>query len=126
MKLKSISSLEVNFMPDVKYPKIIKSLPKIDIHLSGVQGWLAQGKDFQIVFFEIEPTDILPPHKHKAQWGIVIEGEMSLTIGGETKRYKKGDSYYIPEGVEHQAEFHTHFKALDFFAEPARYKIKSK
>jgi hypothetical protein len=26
--------------------------------------------------------------------------------------------------VEHQAEFHSHFRALDFFAEPERYKAK--
>ena len=106
------------------YPEIITSLPKADIPLPGVQGWIAQGQDFQIVFFDIEPTGTLPPHSHSAQFGIVIEGEMSLTVGGKTKRYSKGDSYYIPEEVEHQAEFHTHFRALDFFAEPARYSTK--
>lgn len=106
------------------YPKIITSLPNADISIEGVKGWIAQGKDFQIVFFEIEPAGILPPHSHRAQWGIVVEGEMSLTIGGKTKRYTKGDSYYIPEGVLHQAEFHSYFRALDFFAEPRRYKEK--
>ncbi|MFX1285791.1 MAG: cupin domain-containing protein [Promethearchaeota archaeon] len=107
------------------FPDIITSLPKADIAMEGVKGWIAQGKDFQIVFFEIEPTGILPPHSHSAQWGIVIEGEMSLTIAGETKKYTKGDNYYIPEGAVHQAEFHTHFRALDFFAEPERYKSKN-
>ncbi len=107
------------------FPNIITSLPRVDISLEGVKGWIAQGKDFQIVFFEIEPVGILPPHSHSAQWGIVIEGEMSLTIAGETRKYTKGDSYYIPEGVVHQAEFHTQFRALDFFAEPERYKKKN-
>ncbi len=106
------------------FPDIITSLPNADISMEGVKGWIAQGKDFQIVFFEIEPTGILPPHSHSAQWGIVVEGEMSLTIAGETKKYTKGDSYYIPEGVVHQAKFHTHFRALDFFAEPSRYNLK--
>ncbi|MHA2203352.1 MAG: cupin domain-containing protein [Candidatus Hodarchaeales archaeon] len=106
-----------------KFPKIITSLPIADIPIEGVQGWVAQGKDFQIIFFEIEPGS-LPPHSHSTQWGIVVEGEMSLTIGKDIKRYKKGDSYYIPEGVIHQAEFHTHFRALDFFEEPERYKTK--
>jgi quercetin dioxygenase-like cupin family protein len=106
------------------YPEIITSLPQADIPLSGVQGWIAQGKEFQIIFFDIEPTGTLPPHRHSGQFGVVIEGEMSLTIAGETKKYTKGDTYYIPDGVEHQAEFHCQFKALDFFAEPERYKIK--
>ncbi|MFW9995551.1 MAG: cupin domain-containing protein [Candidatus Odinarchaeota archaeon] len=107
-----------------QYPDIIRSLPEADVSLPGVQAWLAQGKNFQIAFFDIEPIGELPPHSHKAQFGVVLEGEMSLTIGGETKKYSKGDSYYIPEGVIHQAIFHTRFKAMDFFAEPDRYKIK--
>lgn len=111
-------------MVENSYPDIITSLPAANIPIPGVQGWIAQGKDFQIVFFDIEPTGALPPHSHAAQFGIVIEGEMSLTIAGKTTRCKKGDSYFIPEGIEHQAEFHSRFRALDFFAEPARYKTK--
>ncbi|MFX0182372.1 MAG: cupin domain-containing protein [Candidatus Hodarchaeota archaeon] len=111
-------------MTKIPYPEIITSLPQADIPLSGVQGWIAQGKEFQCVFFNIESTGLVPPHCHSAQFGIVIEGEMSLTISGETKRYTKGDTYYIPEGVEHQAEFHSHFRSVDFFAEPERYKSK--
>ena len=108
-----------------KFPKIITSLPEADIPIEGVQGWIAQGKDSQVVFFEIEPGEI-PPHSHSAQWGIVIEGEITLTIEGETRKYRKGDHYYIPEGATHYAECHTFVRALDFFAEPHRYKSKTK
>ncbi|MHA1448986.1 MAG: cupin domain-containing protein [Candidatus Hodarchaeales archaeon] len=108
------------------YPEIIRNLPEADVSLPGVQAWIAQGKEFQVVFFEIEPTGALPPHSHSAQFGIVIEGEMTLTIDGKSKKYVKGDSYYIPEGIVHQAEFHTSFRAMDFFAEPSRYSIKKK
>jgi quercetin dioxygenase-like cupin family protein len=80
-------------------------------------------KKFQIVFFEIEPGKI-PAHSHSAQWGIVLEGEMTLTIEGETKKYKKGDSYFIPEGAIHDAECHTFVRAFDFFTDPQRYKPK--
>ena len=85
---------------------------------------MAQGESFQIAFFEIEPIGIVPPHSHKAQYGFVIEGEMQLTIGDETRLYKKGDSYYIPEGVIHSAEFKTFCRIMDFFAEPARYETE--
>ena len=110
------------FLANVGFPDIIQSLPKADVSFSGVKAWIAQSKECQIVFFEIKPLASIPPHSHCAQWGIVIEGEMSLTIGGETKVYRKGDSYYIPEDVVHQAEIHTFFRALDFFADPNRYK----
>ena len=106
------------------YPDCIKDLPKAKIPMQGVHAWMAQGESFQIAFFEIQPIGIVPPHSHKAQYGFVIEGEMQLTIGDETRLYKKGDSYYIPEGVIHSAEFKTFCRIMDFFAEPARYETE--
>jgi len=38
----------------------------------------------------------LPEHSHESQWGIVLEGEIELIIGGVKNRYKKGDRYFIP------------------------------
>ena len=111
-------------MTESEYPDHIRNLPKVKISLQGVQGWLAQGNDFQVVFFEIEPNVSIPPHSHQAQYGIVLEGKMKLTIGDETKLYEKGDSYFIPEGVVHQAEPLSHVKAMDFFFEPNRYDVE--
>jgi quercetin dioxygenase-like cupin family protein len=106
------------------YPDIIKNLPKAEISFKGIKGWLSQGKDHQIVFFDIEPIGEVTEHSHGAQWGIVVDGEMDLTIGGETKTYKKGDSYFIPDNVPHSAVFKKRTLALDFFADKDRYKIK--
>jgi len=49
---------------------------------------------------------------------------MTLTIGDETKTYKKGDYYYIPSGVIHSATFKKRTRVMDFFADEERYKIK--
>ena len=111
-------------MTDVVYPDRIKSLPKVKLALQGVQGWLAQGNDFQVVFFEIEPIGSIPPHSHQDQYGIILEGKLKLTIGDETKIFEKGDSYFIPDGVVHQGEPLTHVKAMDFFFEPNRYDVE--
>ncbi len=108
-----------------KYPEIITNLPKAGIKIPGIQGWIAQGIDFQIVFLEIEPVGKIPPHSHGAQFGIVLEGEMSLTIGDETKKYRKGDTYFIPSGTVHQAEFNSFFRAMDFFEDAKRYNTIS-
>ena len=105
-------------------PNLIKSLPEADIPFEGVRGWISQGKDHQIVFFDIEPIGKVTEHSHKAQWGIVIDGEMELTIGGTTMTYKKGDSYYIPDGTPHSAVFKRRTIVLDFFADKGRYKTK--
>jgi len=66
----------------------------------------------------------VPPHSHGAQWGMVIEGEMRLTAGEETRDLKKGDSYVIPAGVVHSAVFLTRVYAVDVFADPDRYRVK--
>ena len=104
------------------FPEIIKNLPEADIEFKGVKGWISQSKNHQIVFLEIDHIGKVAEHSHKAQWGIVIEGEMELTIGGITNTYKKGDTYYIPDGVKHSAIFKSKTWAIDFFADFERYK----
>jgi hypothetical protein len=50
---------------------------------------------------------------------------MDLTIGGITNTYRKGDRYFIPEGVPHSAVFRVKTYAMDYFADRDRYKPKS-
>ena len=111
-------------MHNAPYPGFVKQFPEVDVPLEGVRGWLSQAEQHQIAFFEIEPIGTIPLHSHGAQWGIVVEGEMDLTIGGETKRYGPGDSYHIPAGVEHGATFLSRVRAIDVFADAHRYKPK--
>ena len=106
------------------YPEVITNLPEADIPFEGVCGWISQSKDHQVVFFDIAPIGKVAEHSHGAQWGVVFEGEMALTIGGETRTYKKGDTYYIPAGVVHSAVFKTRTWVMDFFADRERYKPK--
>jgi quercetin dioxygenase-like cupin family protein len=104
------------------YPRLISDLPEADIPFDGVRGWLSQSDTHQIVFFEIEPIGRVAEHKHGAQWGVVFEGEMELTIGDETRTYRKGDHYFIPEGILHSALFLTKTWLMDLFADRDRYK----
>ncbi|MBN1939130.1 MAG: cupin domain-containing protein [Candidatus Aminicenantes bacterium] len=107
------------------YPEMFESLPEIDTPLPGIRGRLLQGENNQVVFFDIEKGAQVPPHSHCAQWGLMIDGEMALTIGGETAVYRKGDRYFIPEGVVHGAEFRTRVFVMDVFADAGRYKTKA-
>jgi len=109
----------------MEYPKIVTSLPEADIPFKGLKGWILQGEAQQVLFLEIEAIGQVTEHAHSAQFGMILDGEMSLTIGGETRRYKKGDTYYIPAGTPHSAVFHSKVFVVDLFDEPARYKIKS-
>ena len=68
----------------------------------GVNLNLAWGDKLMLSVVELEPGSTVPMHSHPhEQAGIVLEGEFDLTIGGETKRVRKGDMYIIPGGVEH-------------------------
>lgn len=108
------------------YPDMIRDLPEIDIPLNGVRGWLLQGDRKQVVFFELQPIGEIPPHSHCNQWGIVIKGEMKLTVGDTTRIYGPGEWYYVPEGVIHSATFPTLVHLIDVFDDPARYKVKQR
>jgi mannose-6-phosphate isomerase-like protein (cupin superfamily) len=106
------------------YPEMIITLPEIDIPLEAIRGWLLQAKDKQVVFFDIQPGCEVPPHSHCAQWGFVMEGEAKMVIGGKSRVYRKGDWYFIPEGVVHSATFPIKANAIDVFDDPQRYSIK--
>lgn len=107
----------------MKYPEIITRLAKIKSLPEDVEGFLLQGKETQLVFFDFNEATKIPPHSHGAQWGIVVDGEIMLTISGVEKKYQKGDSYFIPKGAEHSGITSAGFKAIDFFDQPDRYKI---
>lgn len=108
----------------MKYPEMIMQLPDADIPFEGVKGKLMQGEHQQTVFFEIEAVGEVAEHKHGDQWGVVFEGEMELTIGGEKKIYRKGDHYFVPSGMLHSAVFRQKTWLMDVFADHDRYAAR--
>lgn len=110
----------------MELPEMITRLPEADLPFpaSALKTSVLQSGNGQVVFFQVFQEVEIPPHSHKGQWGIVLEGELEMTVGGETRKYRTGDSYYIPAGVVHSARVPAGCKAIDFFEEPDRYKIK--
>jgi len=106
------------------FPEPIRKLPEADIPLKGVKAYLSQADSHQIIFMEFEEDVDLPEHAHAAQVGIVLEGRIDLTIGGERRTFTKGDRYSIPAGVKHSGKIHGGYADVTFFDEPRRYAIK--
>ncbi|NOY59517.1 MAG: VOC family protein [Calditrichaeota bacterium] len=106
------------------FPEIIKGLPEADIPVDGVSAYISQGDLHQILFMEFENDIEIPEHSHGAQWGIVVTGEIELTVDGKKKLYKKGDKYFIPDGTIHSAKIKAGYSDITFFDEASRYKKK--
>jgi quercetin dioxygenase-like cupin family protein len=108
------------------YPEVITRLPEAEVSFQGAKAWILQAETQQLVFFEFEADLTLPNHSHVyPQWGIVIDGEMELTIDGKPLVCKKGDEYLVPAGASHSAKFIRKTRVMDFFSEKERYKRKN-
>lgn len=78
-----------------------------------------------MVFFFIHKELVLPEHSHAGQWGTVIEGQLDLTVNGQTTSYTPGMNYDIPAGAPHSAVAHAGSVILDIFEEPDRYPLRN-
>lgn len=105
------------------FPSIITNLPQAEIPIEGLQSYLIQGENQQVIFMSFDNDVEIPEHSHNAQWGVVLEGEIDLKISDITKTYKKGDTYFIPKDVIHSAKIKKGYKDLTFFNQKDRYKI---
>lgn len=108
------------------FPEPIQKLPLADIPLDGIRARLSQSENHQIIFMEFDKDVLLPEHSHKAQYGIVLEGKIELTIDGITKFYTKGDRYFIPDGVPHSGKIYAGYCDMTFFDEKDRYNTVSR
>ncbi len=103
------------------FPEPIRRLPRAEVSLPGMTAFIQQGPESQIVFMEFSEAVTLPSHSHAAQWGIVVEGELELTINNDTHLYRKGDSYFIPKDTMHQGKLEAGTAIIDFFDQKDRY-----
>lgn len=110
----------------MRWPTMIDRLPEADLPFppEAVVGRMLRAPEGLTVFFTFHQPMILPPHSHGAQWGVVVAGEIAMTIGGETRICRPGDSYDIPAGVTHSAEIAAGTRVIDVFEEPGRYAAR--
>ena len=78
------------------------------------------GEKVMMCLVEIAPGSEVPSHMHPhEQAGMIMQGRVDFTIGGETRRLGQGDSYVIPGGVPHRVvPVDGWALALDIFSPP--------
>lgn len=97
----------------------IKSQPEICV-FDGVTIRTVHGEKLMLSYVHLEPHSIVAEHSHPhEQMGMVLEGTFELTIEGESRHLKKGDTYLIPSNIKHSAKaFDYPAIALDIFSPP--------
>ena len=110
-------------MPDT-FPLPITNLPEADIPIKGLKAYISQADNPQIVFMEFAEETLVPEHSHEAQWGVVLDGEIELTIDSKECIFTKGDTYFIPKDVKHSARIGKGYKDLTLFDQEDRYRAK--
>jgi quercetin dioxygenase-like cupin family protein len=108
-----------------RFPELIHGLPEADAQFRGIMMRLLQGPTASAIFVEAREDARVPEHAHGAQWGIVVDGELNLTIGGKMRTLRRGDEYFVPPGVPHAATLKAGSRVIDFFDVPDRYRPKA-
>ncbi len=108
----------------VGFPAFVRRLPEADLPFKGLRGWLVQTDSGQVLFNESKVELVVPEHAHGDQWGVVLDGKIELTVGGRTRHYGRGDTYFIPARAPHKARIHPGFRAVDYFADRDRYRAR--
>jgi quercetin dioxygenase-like cupin family protein len=83
----------------------------------GVDIFTAAGDGIMLSLVEFQPRAAVELHSHPhEQMGMLLEGELTFVIGGETHVLGPGDMWRIPGNVEHSAiAGEAPVKALDVF-----------
>ncbi len=107
------------------FPRLFDRLPEADVPFRSVHVRLLQGPTGSAIFLEALEDTVVPEHRHGAQCGIVVEGELALTIGSEARIRRKGEEYHIPAAVPHAATLKKGTRVIDVFDDPNRYRPKA-
>ena len=64
---------------------------------------LANSQVASLALFRLDAGAVIPTHTHPhAQHGVCLEGTGEFTIGDQTWKISKGDSWFIPPGLPHE------------------------
>ncbi len=81
----------------------IRDLPPRQIW-DGIAGRVLHGEQLTLGLVELEPGIHLPEHRHpNEQLGLVIEGAITFTVGGQTEDLGPGGTWRIPADTPHSA-----------------------
>jgi mannose-6-phosphate isomerase-like protein (cupin superfamily) len=100
------------------FPESIRRLPRTK--LAGLDAFVHDRSDSQVVFLEApsdRPEVVVPTHTHDVEWGVVIEGEIEMTLDGRVEIHRAGSTHLIASGVPHSFRFRPGTSSVHYFVE---------
>ncbi len=68
----------------------------------GIRSEIESGSNLTMAFMEISPYKEGTAHDHPFdQCGVVLEGEIEMSVGEEKKLLRPIETYFIPAGAKH-------------------------
>lgn len=105
------------------FPEFITDLPRPDTAFD-IDAHIVPSEFAMTMFYSTDTEIDIPEHSHGPQWGVVLAGSMEMTIGGVSKTLGVGESYYVPDGVEHTTKIGAGYSGIDVFSDAHRYEVK--
>jgi len=98
---------------DKIYPKLIQKLPLYD---GRFDAYKLEAKDCDVLFASYPSGTVIEAHHHETDnFGVIVKGELALTMDGETKKYSVGDWYHVPANMDHAAKFDVDTSEIEFW-----------
>ena len=71
---------------------------------AGAVARAVHGDRITMAAVDLDPDLLVPEHRHEnEQLGFILEGSVTMIIGGEEQELQVGDAYRIPSNVPHSA-----------------------
>jgi mannose-6-phosphate isomerase-like protein (cupin superfamily) len=88
--------------------------------LGGARVYVHDNGTGQVLFIEAPadgPDVVVATHTHGDEWGVVVEGEIEMTIDGRVEVHGPGTPHQIPAGVPHSFRFRPGTSSIHCFPE---------
>ena len=83
-----------------QYASVVELAPYL--LMPGIRARAVHGERVTVSIVDLDAGLSMPEHHHaNEQVGTVLRGEITFTIGGETRVRRTGDMWVIPSGVPH-------------------------
>ena len=104
-------------MDQQRWPDFFARLPRAEAPVPGLETRVVDDGDCQVALFTFAEAGTVPEHTHADKWGVVVAGQMELTVDGSTRTVGPGDAYFVPAGVPHGANVEAGSRIIEIFAE---------